>query len=76
MSAYWPTLYLLLYSRHLDGHGPDIQRLHARAAPIVPNVFLALLFAISVVARGRGRRVGDVFLLVSQPAAFLAPPRV
>ena len=58
MSAHWPTLYLLLYSLHLDGHEPDIQRLHARAVPIVPNVFLALLFAISV---SRGRRVSDVF---------------
>ena len=59
MSAYWPTLYLPLYSLNLDGHDPDIQRLHAaRAVPIVLNVFLALLFAISV---ARGRRAGDVF---------------
>ena len=58
MSEYWPTLYLLLHSLHLAVHGPDIQRLHARAVSIVPNVFLALLFAISV---ARGRRVGDVF---------------
>ena len=62
-----------MHSLHLNGHDPDIQRLHARAVPIVPNVFLALLFAISV---ARGRRVGDVFLLVSQSAAFLAPPRI